>query len=95
MGLIRLLTFAVLFYVGYKIIQGFLKSRPKIPETPPKGEETFRDPVCGTYVAMNDAVIGKVDQERISENYYPHNIFLGLAAIHFSLGALQLRPIIS
>ena len=65
MGLIRLLTFAVLIYVGYKILQGFLKSRPKAPEPQPKGEETFRDPVCGTYVAKDDAVIGRVEEERI------------------------------
>ena len=66
MGLMRLLFFVVIGYVIYKVAQGFLKSR-KSEETPlpPKGEETRRDPVCGLYVSEEDAVIGRVEGERI------------------------------
>lgn len=64
--MMRLLIWIVLGYVLYKIVKGFLASRPA-PEQPPPplGEETFRDPVCGTYVASADAVIGRHEGERI------------------------------
>lgn len=66
MPLFRFLAWAVLFYVGYKIILGFIKSRqqeqPRV--NPAKGEETFRDPVCGTYVSEDAAVIGRVEGQR-------------------------------
>jgi YHS domain-containing protein len=63
---VRLLLWLILFYVGYKMVQGFLKSRkPEDPPLPPRGEDTHRDPVCGVYVAEHDAVIGRVEEKRI------------------------------
>jgi YHS domain-containing protein len=63
---IRLLIWLVLIYVGYKIVQGFMKTRePKETPLPMQGEETHRDPVCGVYVAKDDAVIGNHEGERI------------------------------
>lgn len=66
MPLFRLLAWAVLIYVGYKIIQGFIKGKQQEQSRvqQPKGEETFRDPVCGTYVSEDDAVIGRVEGQR-------------------------------
>jgi YHS domain-containing protein len=64
--MIKLLVWGILIYVGYRVLQGFLKTKPT-PESqakPVQGEETFRDPVCGTYVSASDAVIGRVDGER-------------------------------
>ena len=53
--------------VGYVIYQ-FFKGRPgkkELPKETPAGDETHRDPVCGVYVAENDAVVGKLEGERI------------------------------
>jgi YHS domain-containing protein len=63
--MIRLLVWLVLIYVGYKIFQGFMKTREPKETLPPQGEETHRDPVCGVYVAKDDAVVGKLEGERI------------------------------
>ena len=68
MGLIRLLVWIVLIYVGYKIIKGFIASKrqeaPTAAPEPPK-DETYRDPVCGVYVTEEDAVIGRLEGERL------------------------------
>ncbi len=61
----RLLVWLVLGYVIYKIIKGFMADRPTPEAVEPPGEETYRDPVCGTYVAEADAVIGRHEGERI------------------------------
>jgi YHS domain-containing protein len=61
----RLLLWLILGYVLFKIAKGFLASRPTTAPPAAKGEETFRDPVCGTYVAEADAVIGRHEEERI------------------------------
>jgi YHS domain-containing protein len=56
----------ILFYVGFRIIQGFLNARKQEEQTlPPTGEETHRDPVCGVYVADEDAVVGRIEGERV------------------------------
>ena len=68
MRLLQLLSWAVLLYVGYRIVIGFIKEKQKeqvAPPTAPKGEETRRDPVCGTYVATEDAIVGRNGDERI------------------------------
>jgi YHS domain-containing protein len=63
---VRLLIWLILIYVGYKIVQGFLKTKEsKETPLPMQGEETHRDPVCGVYVARDDAVIGNLKGERI------------------------------
>lgn len=53
--------------IGYLIYILFKKSAAaKIEKKPEEArEETFRDPVCGVYVAAGDAVVGRHDGERI------------------------------
>lgn len=68
MRLIQLLSWAVLIYVGYRIVLGFVKGKQKeaVAEKPTSAaEETRRDPVCGTYVGESDAIIGRNGNERI------------------------------
>lgn len=61
----RFLLMLILLFVGYKIVKGFLATRKPADAPPPQqGEETYRDPVCGVYVAEDDAVIGRVEGER-------------------------------
>lgn len=62
--MMRLLVWLLLGYVLYRIVKGYLTQRPQ-RETPPRGEETHQDPVCGVYVTEDDAVIGRVEGERI------------------------------
>lgn len=63
--MLRLLFFFVAGYVLYLLIRGFFRKRSsEIPRR--TGEvETFQDPVCGVYVTKEDAVIGKLNGERI------------------------------
>ena len=63
--MLRLLMWLVLGYVLFKIVKGFVASRQE-PEPPATTEaETFQDPVCGVYVAADDAVIGRLEGEKI------------------------------
>jgi len=61
-----MLLWLLLLYIGYRVIQGYLKGRQQeeAPPLPPRGEETHRDPVCGVYVAEQDAVVGRIDEQR-------------------------------
>lgn len=65
----RILIWLILIYVGFKIVQGFIRTRREEREAsaPPEPvrEETFQDPVCGVYVAEDDAVIGRLEGERL------------------------------
>lgn len=63
----RLLVWGVLIYVGYRIVKGFIASRKQEEPEPagPVKEDTFQDPVCGVYVAEEDAVIGRHEGERL------------------------------
>lgn len=60
----RILIWLILAYVGFKIVKGYLAGRG---EPPPAREETetHQDPVCGVFVAADDAVIGRVGEKRI------------------------------
>jgi YHS domain-containing protein len=63
---VRMILWLILIYVGYRVVQGFLKSRqPEEGTLPPQSEETHRDPVCGIYVAEDDAVVGRIDEKRV------------------------------
>jgi YHS domain-containing protein len=63
---VRLLIWLILIYIGYRVVQGFLKTRePDEVQLPPRGEETHRDPVCGVYVAEEDAVVGRIEEQRV------------------------------
>ncbi|RNC69197.1 MAG: transcriptional regulator [Desulfuromonadales bacterium] len=64
----RMLIMLILIYVGFKIVQGFMqRRRQEVPAAPAqaKEEETFQDPVCGVYVTEDDAVIGRLEGERL------------------------------
>ena len=59
--MIKLLIFALIFYVGYALFSAVMRSlsAPR-QQTPPEksrdGETMERDPQCGTYVPRSDAV---------------------------------------
>lgn len=59
----RILIWILLAYLVYLM---FRKSAAKIAEKK-RGpeEETYRDPVCGVYVGEADAVIGRLEGEKI------------------------------
>lgn len=60
----RLILLLLLAYIGYKIVKGLLDSR-KQPEAEATGTDTFQDPVCGVYVAADDAVVGRIDNKKL------------------------------
>ncbi len=62
--MIKLLMWLLLGYVVYLIIKGKSIKR-ELPKEKPAGEETHRDPVCGVYVAADDAVVGRLEGKRI------------------------------
>jgi YHS domain-containing protein len=62
----RILIWLILIYVGFKIVKGFMAQKQSEP--PPKkvsDDEAVQDPVCGRYVSKEDAVVGKLEGERI------------------------------
>jgi YHS domain-containing protein len=61
---IRLFMWLLMGYVAYLIFKGWNAKR-ELPREKPAGEVTHRDPVCGVYVAENDAVVGRHEGERI------------------------------
>jgi len=61
----RILIWLILLYVGFKIVKGFIAScKSKTPEVEKPAEEALRDPVCGVYVAKDDAIIGNLEGEK-------------------------------
>ena len=62
----RLLFWLVIGYCIYMILKGW--NRKEIPpETAHRREETetHKDPVCGVYVAGDDAVVGNLEGKKI------------------------------
>lgn len=60
----RLIIWLLIGYCAYLLFKG--RRRQEIPpDTAQRGEETHRDPVCGVYVAEEDAVIGRVEEKRV------------------------------
>ena len=53
--------------IGYCAYLFFKNRTPKElpPEAEPKGETAHRDPVCGVYVAEEDAVVGRIEERRV------------------------------
>jgi len=49
-------------YCAYLLLKN--RSRQELPREKTKGEDTHLDPVCGMYVAVEDAVVGKLEGER-------------------------------
>jgi YHS domain-containing protein len=62
--MIRLLF---LFLLGYGVYLFFRTSIKKMspPAGKPDGEIVYKDPVCGVYVTEKDAVVGKLEGEKI------------------------------
>jgi YHS domain-containing protein len=58
----KFLIWLLIGYIVFRIVRG--KKELPSPEAT-KGEETFRDPVCGVYVTADDAVVGTLEGERI------------------------------
>ena len=59
--MIKLLIFALIFYVGYTLFSAVMRAlaapRPQAPpEKSREGETMERDPQCGTYVPRGDAI---------------------------------------
>lgn len=65
MGLMRLLFMGLFIYIGYRVIKALITPKPNCPVAPAKsGEETVQDPVCGVYLAREDAVVGNLEGTR-------------------------------
>lgn len=65
--MIRLLLWLLIIYIGYRVIMALTSSKKKEPELrsdPAEGVATHRDPVCGMYVSEEDAVVGRLDDQR-------------------------------
>ena len=64
--MIRMLIWLLLIYIGYRIVVALLGGKKKEVEesSEPEPTATHRDPVCGMYVADEDAVIGRLNGER-------------------------------
>lgn len=62
----RILIWIILIYVGFKIIKGFMtQKQTELPTKKEADDEAIQDPVCGRYVAKGDAIVGKLEGERI------------------------------
>lgn len=65
--MIRLLLWLLFIYIGYRIILSLTSGKRKEPElrsASSEGVVTHRDPVCGMYVSEEDAIVGKLDNQR-------------------------------
>ena len=61
----RMLLWLLIGYILFRVVKGFMADRPEVSQQKSDEEETVQDPVCGTYVPISDAVIGKLDNKRI------------------------------
>lgn len=66
MGLIRLLIYGLLLYIGYKTIKSFFARKPeeKRQSDDRASTDAVQDPVCGLFVSRDDAVVGTLDGKR-------------------------------
>lgn len=66
--MIRLLIWALLIYIGYKIVVSLIAGkRPGTVERNNSAKDTsitYQDPVCGIFVSEDDAVVGKLDGQK-------------------------------
>jgi YHS domain-containing protein len=63
----RILIWALLLYIAYRIVVKLVSGKAKQPEVKPDAEKVasaHQDPVCGVYVSEEDAVIGRLDGQR-------------------------------
>jgi YHS domain-containing protein len=65
--MVRLLIWLLLIYIGYRIILSLTSAKKQAPaarNAAAEGAATHRDPVCGMYVSEEDAVVGRLDNQR-------------------------------
>ena len=65
--MIRLLIWLLFIYIGFRIVKALTAPKETRPGGTGTGEDaavTHRDPVCGIYVAEDDAVVGTLDGQR-------------------------------
>ena len=66
--MIRLIIWALLIYIGYRIIISMTSAKGKTDDVSrvqcDDAEATYRDPICGVYVTEKDAVVGTLDGRR-------------------------------
>lgn len=65
--MIRLLIWALLAYIGYRIVVRLIKGKDDEPEISTDKENaaiTHQDPTCGVFVSEDDAVIGRLEGQR-------------------------------
>lgn len=60
----KLLVLILVGYILYKMFKGRSAAK-EVRRDADQEEETFRDPVCGTYVARGDAVIGNLEGRKL------------------------------
>lgn len=66
--MIRIIIWGLLLYIGYRIIVSITRSgKPAVKPVVKTGpaEATHLDPVCGVYVAEDQAVIGRHNEQRL------------------------------
>jgi YHS domain-containing protein len=64
--MIRLIFLALIGYCVYLIVKGAMRKTDKSrPAGRHEGEITYKDPVCGVYVAEDDAIVGRLEGEKI------------------------------
>ncbi|MEA5114924.1 MAG: transcriptional regulator [Geobacteraceae bacterium] len=59
--MLRLLVLAALGYLFFFFVRILLRRQQVARPSADKGVEAFRDPVCGTYVTMDDAIVGRLE----------------------------------
>lgn len=65
--MVRLLLWLLFIYIGYRVILALTapkKEEPARRSGASDGTITHRDPVCGMYVSEEDAVVGRLDNQR-------------------------------
>jgi len=65
--MIRLLVSLLLLYVGYRIVKAIFSPKTAGKDAAPahlSGVETVQDPVCGVYIAKEDAIVGTLEGTR-------------------------------
>ena len=64
----RIIIWLLLLYIGYRVVRHLMRpaagSQGEPKEKDSSAETTFRDPVCGIYVSEDNAVIGRLDDQR-------------------------------
>lgn len=68
MGLIRLLFWGLLLYIGYRVLKALLANGKggtgDVSNRRDAGEETVQDPICGIYLSRDTAIVGTLEGKR-------------------------------